>query len=231
MNPAPGSGPDGFREHLSAWHDGALEPEPSRFVLRRLAEQAELREQIARWQRIGDALRRQPQAAAIPGFAERVAAAIATPKTALPDPARCDEAVAAVKSRIPGWGFAAALVLGIPLVWSLLQPKDAGPGWTAGITASSPAAHPAIEPPLRPAASPLAAFAPGWPGETPAPGRAQVPALVRAPQPSPEQLAPLPVIEPLPSYDPPARPWPRSALEPGPYTVTHRPADPQPASR
>lgn len=227
MSPAPGPGPDGFREHLSAWHDGALEPEPSRFVLRRLAEQAELREQIARWQRIGDALRRQPQAAAIPGFAERVAAAIATPKTALPDPARCDEAAVAVKSRIPGWGLAAALVLGMPLVWFLLPPEQAGPGRGSAVTASSPA----IQPPLRLQVPSAAVSAPGWPGETPAPERAQVPALVRAPQPSPEQLAPLPAIEPLPSYDPPARPWPRSALEPGPYTVTHRPDDPQPASR
>ncbi len=44
---------------------------------------------------------------------------------------------------------------------------------------------------------------------------AAVPPLVRAPQPTAEQLAPLPAV------DAPSRPWPRSASEQDVYTVDY----------
>ena len=72
MNPV-----DTHREQLSALIDGELDAEQARFLLRRLQHDGELAGDLERWQLAADALRGEAPALASPGFAERVAAAIA----------------------------------------------------------------------------------------------------------------------------------------------------------
>jgi len=188
MNP-PNAVPD-FREQMSAWHDGALPAEAGRFVARRVLDDAALRAELGRWQLLGDVLRRQPVARPPANLAHRIA-------QALPEPRRLPRGVALL----------AGVALSGLLLWSSFEPPggspidDATPTLVAVTAPASgpPAAagladsHARIAPPLRAATAP--------------PALAQVPVLVRAPQPSPEKLAPLPPVE-LPP-EPPARPWPR----------------------
>ena len=77
MSPNAPAGPDDFREQLSAWHDGALPDEASRFVLKRLLGDESLRAEVGRWQVIGDALRRQPHQRPVGDLPARVAVAVA----------------------------------------------------------------------------------------------------------------------------------------------------------
>ncbi len=65
------------RETLSALFDGELQGDAARFAARRLGHDAQWRQACGRWQLCGDVLRGQARAVAAPGFAERVAAAIA----------------------------------------------------------------------------------------------------------------------------------------------------------
>jgi len=188
MNP-PNAAP-GFREQMSAWHDGALPTEAGRFVARRVLDDVDLRAELGRWQLVGDVLRRQPVARPPAELAHRIA-------QALPEPHRLARSAALV---------AGVALFGL-LLWSPLGPPGGSPFGDATPTLAAVAApvsgppagtgpadrHTRIEPPLRAAAAPSAL--------------AQVPMLVRAPQPSPEKLAPLPPVE-LPP-EPPARPWPR----------------------
>lgn len=68
---------DTHREQLSALLDGALDPDQTRFLLRRLQHDDDLAGSLSRWQIAGDALRGQAQAPAPAGFAEAIAARIA----------------------------------------------------------------------------------------------------------------------------------------------------------
>jgi negative regulator of sigma E activity len=70
------------RENLSALFDGELDADAARFALKRLGHDVQWRDTCGRWQLCGDLLRRQSGAGvapgfADPGFADRVAAAIA----------------------------------------------------------------------------------------------------------------------------------------------------------
>jgi len=212
MSPNAPAGPDDFREQLSAWHDGALPDETSRFVLKRLLRDDALRAEVGRWQVIGDALRRQPQQRASTDLSARIAEALAAED-------RRASAVSAAPGRVAARGgalrwFATAAALGLAAV--LMWPSGPGGG------ADDPA--PLVAGTFAPAATPALPAAPSRP--TPLPPRrievaspeslvASVPPLVRAPQPTPEQLAPLPAV------DAPSRPWPRSASEQDVYTVDY----------
>ncbi|WP_140908392.1 sigma-E factor negative regulatory protein [Cognatiluteimonas lumbrici] len=68
---------DHTRQQLSSLFDGELGLDEARFLQRRLEHDAALAAAWSRWQLAGDALRGQAVAAAPPGFAGRVAAAVA----------------------------------------------------------------------------------------------------------------------------------------------------------
>lgn len=164
MNTHPPS--DDFREQLSAWHDGALSAEASRFVLRRLLADEILRAEIGRWQAVGDVLRRQRIERVDAGMAGRVTTVIgAEPVTSLPRSLRSD-------SRI-GW-WATAVVVGMAAV--LLLPDKETPTEVAVAATSievpiSPIVRDMSLPPLRRADFDATAIA------------ATVPPLIRAPLP------------------------------------------------
>lgn len=207
MSPNAPATSDDFREQLSAWHDGALPDEASRFVIKRLLQDDALRAEVGRWQVIGDALRRQPQQPFAGDLSGRVAAAVEALATPEPRPS------ATSWGRGLRWmATAAALAMAAIVAW----PADPSPETVTSVAAASTAAPPPsavgatprpVPMPLRvPEATPVASVAIA----------AAVPPLVRAPQPTPEQLAPLPAV------DAPSRPWPRSAGGEPAYTVDYR---------
>lgn len=194
----PPNATDDFREQMSAWHDDALPPEAGRFVARRVLGEVGLRAELGRWQLVGDVLRRQAVARPPADLASRIAQALPEPR------------------RMP---WAGALVAGVALFGLFLLPPAGPPMGDATATLASaasmvaPAAGPQpgraapVEPPLRAAV-------------VVTPVVAEVPVLVRAPQPSPEKLAPLPPSPPLP--EPPARPWPRGDGAATAFVVDYR---------
>lgn len=207
--------PDDFREQLSAWHDGALAGEASRFVTRRLVQDPGLRAEVARWQVVGDVLRRECLRATSPSLVDRVAAAIdlespaklgATAGEGMGRPA----ATPAARRRRMGIGWASAAAVGLAAV--LLVPRNEAPVEAAERVASS-RIESAPEP-VRTAPTPPRVIAADNAAVVAA---VRVPPLVRAPQPTPEQLAPLPAIE----VDAPSRPWPRSAGTEEAFTVDY----------
>lgn len=216
MNP-PNTADD-FRERMSAWHDGELPAEAARFVARRVLGEAGLRAELGRWQLVGDVLRRQPVARPPAGLAGRVGQALQDDRPASP----------------PAWPWAAA-VAGLGLSGILGALLFSGPPAGGGTERSLAAAPVASAPPL-PVASPVASPVversvaqvpvepPLRPILRPAAAVAEVPVLVRAPQPSPAQLAPLPPAEPIP--EPPARPWPRGDAGSAAFVVDYRVAPP-----
>ena len=205
MPPPPhDGGSDGFREQLSAWHDGELGDEASRFVLRRALHDAAVRAELGRWQAVGDVLRRQAQRLPRPGFADAVAAAIEADGV-VPRPATVPSA-RPPRARAGAWWAAAAGVAFAALLWRPGVPQEARPQITAALPIEVPIVpiRRVAPMPLRPAPEPVAV------------ARADaVPPLVRAPQPTPEQLAP------LPSVDAPSKPWPRGADRGAVYTVDY----------
>lgn len=213
MSPNAPAGPDDFREQLSAWHDGALADEASRFVLKRLLSDDALRAEVGRWQVIGDALRRQPHQRPAGDLPARVAAAIAADEARGAAHAPAIPGVFPVRSGSLRWlATAAALGLVAVLMWPSDPVPVAGDAGTLLAEAPVPSAAtvlparpspPLPMPPRRAEASPSASLV------------AAVPPLVRAPQPTAEQLAPLPAV------DAPSRPWPRSASEQDVYTVDY----------
>ena len=227
MNPTPSSAD--FREQLSAWHDGALPDEASRFVMRRLLSDDGLRAEVGRWQLLGDALRREAQHVAPRGLAEAVQARIDADEPAAVSVAngsalRADAVGhAPVRRRGPMGGLAVAAAVGLAAV--LLWPK------TASDTVDAPAlAGAATSAPTAPSLDAARIDVPVAPIERSVPrvlvarvdapaievaSTVEVPPLVRAPQPTPEQLAPLPAI------DAPSRPWPRSAQQPEAFVVDY----------
>jgi hypothetical protein len=96
--------------------------------------------------------------------------------------------------------------------------------WPSGPGGGADDPAPLVAGTFAPAATPALPAAPSRPTPLPPPRIevaspeslvASVPPLVRAPQPTPEQLAPLPAV------DAPSRPWPRSASEQDVYTVDY----------
>ena len=215
MSPNAPAGPDDFREQLSAWHDGALTAEASRFVARRLLQDETLRAEVARWQVIGDVLRRHPLHRPSETLAGRVAARIVALPAEVPEVSEASSRRGSPPGRGIRWmATAAAAALAAVLIWpSAPAPVDDAP---ASLVAGGAGAA-APQPPRRA----------GFDHPAPMPLRRQpvadvdalahaVPPLVRAPQPTPEQLAPLPAV------DAPGRPWPRSVAGEGGYAVDYR---------
>jgi hypothetical protein len=213
MSPNAPAGPDDFREQLSAWHDGALPDEASRFVLKRLLGDESLRAEVGRWQVIGDALRRQPHQRPVGDLPARVAVAVAADEARRAADAPVIPGAVPVRSGSLRWlATAAALGLMAVLAWPSDPVPVAGDAATLMAEAPVPSVATALPagpspplpmPPRRAEANPSAALV------------AAVPPLVRAPQPTAEQLAPLPAV------DAPSRPWPRSASEQDVYTVDY----------
>ncbi|MGL6291165.1 MAG: RseA family anti-sigma factor [Silanimonas sp.] len=241
MPPNALSGSDDFREQLSAWRDGALPDEASRFVLKRLLQDDALRAEVGRWQVIGDALRRQPQQRPVCDVAARVATALddaAFSETALGaviTPATVSASRSALRRPALRWvATAAAVGMAAVLLWPAAPGPDAdAPPALVAATSGTPAPDITAAPTTVEAtpASAVAALrsAPvvvASRRNLPVPLRvasvpddtlvARVPPLVRAPQPTPEQLAPLPAVDDVPS-----RPWPRSAPGQDTYTVEY----------
>lgn len=214
---APGA--NEFRESLSAWHDGALPDESSRFVLKRLLQDEALRAEVGRWQAIGDALRQTPSQALGAGVAGRIDAAIEAEMRA-----GTVEAKAASSGQARRW-WATAAVVGLAAV--LLLPEREAPADATAFAVQGGSGPPVavavrdrpfdvpLSPIVRNAPMPLLARQRG--SVEPDSLLANVPPLVRAPQPTAEQLAPLPAI------DAPARPWPRSAGSQDTFTVDFAP--------
>lgn len=221
----PPTASDDFREQMSAWHDGALPLEAGRFVTRRVLGEAPLRAELGRWQLVGDVLRGQPVACPPADLHERLAAAL---------PAASQSAA---RGPAPRWAMA-AVAAGFGLFGLLLiaPPSGQAPGQVPG-----PVEAPvlAVQVPAS-AVSPLVRALP--PADRPIqvmdiePPRlarslvepvAEVPVLVRAPQPSAEQLAPLPVPVPEPA----SRPWPRGPAGSGGFVVDYRVDEPTPDRR
>jgi hypothetical protein len=208
MPTASSASPDEFRESLSAWHDDALPEDASRFVLKRLLQDEALRAEVGRWQAIGDTLRRQSVQAAAPDLAARIGAAI-----------DAEGRASAAAPRLRWWATAAAVGLAAVL---MLPGRDAvddavqGPGAPslAAVGSDRPVDVP-ISPIVRSPPRPLLALQRA--DLEPAARVASVPPLVRAPQPTAEQLAPLPAI------DAPSRPWPRSSGAQDAFTVDFAP--------
>ncbi|MCE2943236.1 MAG: sigma-E factor negative regulatory protein [Lysobacteraceae bacterium] len=192
---------DDFREQMSAWHDGALAPEAARFVARRVLSDASLRDEVSRWQLAGDVLRRRAVARPPSDLAARVASAL--------DREAAESRPVVV--RAPRWAAAAVLVVAVGGLVGVLRPDEPS-------TAAATAARADVRLPvraIRPAPVPTPVVVPPW-AASPAESVAHVvPELMRAPQPTPEQLAPLPAV------DVPARPWPRGAGH-DPYVVDYR---------
>ncbi len=215
MSPNAPAGPDGFREQLSAWHDGALPDDAARFVLKRLLHDDALRAEVARWQVVGDALRRQSQQRPAVDLPARVAAAVGALGNAEAAGAHLPSGAGASTGRrgVRWMATAAAVGLAAVLLWPSAQgPVDDAPVALVAEPSASPTApvraagrdHPAPMPLRMAQAADADSLA------------VAVPPLVRAPQPTPEQLAPLPAVEA------PGRPWPRSASHEGGYTVEYR---------
>lgn len=206
MSPNAPAGPDDFREQLSAWHDGALRDEASRFVLKRLLQDEALRAEVGRWQAMGDALRRASQQPTATDLPVRVAAALSADAGRSASSPRANPAARWIAA---GRWMASAAAVGMAAVLFWPSAPDVGnePALASTMRAS-PAAAPARMAswpvPMRVEAS-LSASTP----------EISVPPLVRAPQPTPEQLAPLPAV------DAPGRPWPRSAPHDAAYTVDY----------
>lgn len=145
-----------YRQQLSALMDGALSPDEARFLLRRLQHDAELAQCLDRWHMAGDALRGEPQAIVSAGFAEGVAALIASEPQLLP-------AVAPSRANRGGWRWAggAALTASVALVALFVARQPAGsdaasssvaaevsaPSDTPSVTAANTPAAPIAVPP------------------------------------------------------------------------------------
>jgi len=209
MSSLPSHCPDEIREHLSAWHDGALEPEPARFLQRRLDADDALRESLGRWQMLGDVLRGVPSAAAAPGFAEAVFARLDAEA-----PMRQIAQGSGRAINVRWWGAGLAAGLGALLLLPLAS-KDAG---QSPVAASERSANlvASVSLPDQPRSRSARVSVPlMWPAVE---GRiaSAVPPLVRAPQPSAAQLAPLPAVEVS------SRQWPRSGASDLGFTVSYR---------
>jgi negative regulator of sigma E activity len=127
-----------YFQQLSALVDGDLPPDQARFLLRRMQHDTELTGCLERWQLCGDVLRGQARALASPGFADRVAAAIA----AEPPQSAADSASSRNRGSLAKWGGGAlaASIAAIALFMVRQQVPDETPAPAAPAVASqSPA--------------------------------------------------------------------------------------------
>ncbi|MDQ3056178.1 MAG: sigma-E factor negative regulatory protein [Pseudomonadota bacterium] len=112
-----------YRQQLSALMDGALPPDEARFLLRRLQHDTDLAQCLDRWHMAGDALRGESQAIVCDGFAERVAAMVAS------EPASIPAAVGASRANRSGlrWAGGAALAASVALVALFVTRQPSAP--------------------------------------------------------------------------------------------------------
>ena len=145
-----------YRQQLSALMDGALPADEARFLLRRMQHDGELAQCVNRWHLAGDVLRGEAQAIVPTGFAERVAAAIAS------EPALVPVAAVSRQSRWSGglrWGSGAALAASVALVALFVARPPSSPGVSETPSAIvSQVAEPSVAPSI--AATDVSAAAP-----------------------------------------------------------------------
>ncbi|MEO6364815.1 MAG: sigma-E factor negative regulatory protein [Luteimonas sp.] len=112
-----------YRQQLSALMDGALPPDEARFLLRRLQHDAELAQCLDRWHMAGDALRGEAQAIVAAGFAERIAAMVAS------EPAAPPAAAGTSRANRGGmrWAGGAALAASVALLALFVTRQSAAP--------------------------------------------------------------------------------------------------------
>ncbi len=201
--------PDDIREQLSAWHDGALDAEPARFLQRRLDGDEGLRASLGRWQLIGDVMRGVPSTAAAPGLSEAVFAQLDAEQSVQ------RQASGARRTRALGW-WGAGLAAGLGAFLLIPLPSNAPDQSTVAIAVPPAPLVARSSLPVPAFAQPKNAVSPLALPSTDMLIASAVPPLVRAPQPSAAQLAPLPAV------DAPSRPWPRSSAADEGYTVSYR---------
>jgi len=148
-------------QQLSALVDGELPPDEARFLLRRLQHDVELGGCWERWQLCGDVLRGQAGALLPPGFAERVATAIAL------EPG-VSTRVFASNPRWLRWGSSAALVASVAVIALLLvrlSPDAKAPAaeTSSRIAAAMPATTTSYPKPVATVSAKV--LAPGLPGQ------------------------------------------------------------------
>lgn len=131
----PAASAEMLREELSAFMDGELDADRTRFLLQRLRHDAELRARWERWQLLSASLRRQAQPLPV-DFADRVASALdAEAVNAVP-----------VRSRALRWAGGAALAASLAVagvfVFDAMHPLQTGSSavaaTSAGIKPSTP---------------------------------------------------------------------------------------------
>ncbi|HSD17335.1 MAG TPA: RseA family anti-sigma factor [Thermomonas sp.] len=212
------------REQLSALMDGALPPNETRFLLRRLQHDVPLAECWERWRLGGEVMRGLAPAQRLPAdFATRVALALQQDG----QPA----AAVAPRERKPGWlrwggGAAMAASLAVVVGFIARQPVVEAPGIApqTQVAAASTVADPAPAPSLPDPAAPSLPTA----SDTLVAATATAIAAASRPQRSRDnarraQVAPAPAspVESIAAANPPisapqpdivTRPWPRSVL-------------------
>lgn len=144
---------DHTRQQLSALFDGELGLDEARFLQRRLGHDAALAAAWSRWQLAGDALRGQAVAAAPPGFAARVAVAVADEGA----PARAT--TGSRRSRLLPGAALAASVAALAMFMTRQAPEVAPPPAPSMEVASAADTVPARSP----APAPMAPAAPDTP--------------------------------------------------------------------
>lgn len=150
------------RETLSALFDGELPGDATRFVLKRLDRDAELRETCGRWQMIGDALRGEATSAAPSGFANGVmrmldAEAQAALVSSAAESTMAPAAAASSRRRwIGGAALAASVAMAAVLVVRPVSDTSStatGTRIASGVAAPAATEVPAVTPTKTPAAA------------------------------------------------------------------------------
>ncbi len=109
---------EAIRMQLSAFVDGELPENEAELLLRRLSQDAELRQQVAEFMAVGRAIRGDVQVTGIDGLRDRVSAAIDT----APSAAEVADAVPADDRLIrPLAGFAIAATVALVAIFGLRQ--------------------------------------------------------------------------------------------------------------
>ncbi|MFT4178056.1 MAG: sigma-E factor negative regulatory protein [Thermomonas sp.] len=216
------------REQLSALMDGALPPDETRFLLRRLQHDTSLAESWERWRTAGEVMRGLAPTRRMPAdFAARVSAALHGDAVAAP-------AQAQQASRMPQWlrwGGGAAMAASLAMVALIVRtPQHETPASVAATVAAAPVTTPVIADVPAPQPQPVTVAAVDVAPQTlaantvrqsaPAPRVARRAArdATHAPMAvavadvavADHAVAVLPVVVPQPEIA--TRPWPRSVL-------------------
>lgn len=140
---------DRNRLQLSALLDGELPPQEARFLLRRLQHDGALSDRWERWQLCGDVMRGRVDVMLPPGFATRIAAAVAADPHA--------SATGAGATGWLRWGGGAALAASVAVVALLLArqaPDASAPATPAPIAATTVAPKSTAAPVLTASSAP-----------------------------------------------------------------------------